>query len=254
MACDKCYECNCNDGRQYCQDCLPDEGTWLVNKAEKPEPFYADKNHAYIDPKNSVWILSHDRSEMIKLNGSGGENQGKTYKAGTGISIVGDTISSTVQDTDTITTVSAGEGVLVSKNANNYSVSLDKSKVPSNERLANVEKQIGELKAPSGTATIKVLGKDGITATQLPTKDFEVGLDKATQDKLKKTDNIKVDTMRNYLQATSGEGWWGDRSFNPYNGNNYRVREDTPFAGYQSLQNLGLESFSFFPVNTPTLI
>ena len=192
MTCNKCYECDCNDGRDYCQDCLPDEGTWLIVKSEKPDPFYADRNHAYMDSNQDVWILNRARDAMIKLNGTGSGNGGKTYKAGQGITISPDgTISAVVtQDRDTITTVKPGNGILVAKTNNDYTVSLDSTKVPTNERLENVERQIGELKAPKGVASVSVIGKDGIVSTQTATKDWEVKLDPAVKANIDKVKSI----------------------------------------------------------------
>ena len=217
MTCNKCYECDCNDGKDYCQDCLPDEGTWLIVKSEKPDPFYADRNHAYMDSAENVWILNRARDAMIKLNGSGSGGNGKVYKAGQGITISPDgTISAVVtQDRDTITTVKPGNGILVAKTNNDYTVSLDSTKVPTNERLANVERQIGELKSPQGVATVSVLGKDGIVSTQTATKDWEVKLDpavKANIDKIPVLETKAVEVpLVNYINKYHGNGWVGKR-------------------------------------------
>lgn len=216
MTCNKCYECDCNDGRDYCQDCLPDEGTWLIVKSEKPDPFYADRNHAYMDSNENVWILNRSRDAMIKLNGTG-SGEGKTYKAGQGITISQDgTISAVVtKDNDTITTVKPGNGILVSKTNHDYTVTLDSSKVPTNERLENVERQIGELKSPKGTATVSVIGKDGIVSTQTTTKDWEVKLDpavKANIDKIPALETKAVEVpLVNYINKYHGNGWVGKR-------------------------------------------
>ena len=217
MTCNKCYECECNDGKDYCQDCLPDEGTWLIVKSEKPDPFYADRNHAYMDSNENVWILNRARTAMIKLNGTGSGGEGKTYKAGQGITISQDgTISAVVtRDNDTITTVKPGNGILVAKTNNDYTVSLDSTKVPTNERLANVERQIGELKSPQGVATVSVLGKDGIVSTQTATKDWEVKLDptvKANIDKIPALETKAVEVpLVNYINKYHGNGWVGKR-------------------------------------------
>lgn len=246
MACNKCYECGCNDGKDYCQDCFPDEGTWIITKAEKPDPFYADKNHAYLDPQNNLWILNHDRTEMIRINGSGGG--GTTYKAGQGITIANGTIS--VNNTPTVNSganilvsksdndytlslnptvannastalskantlegkvtalenrpqgkpLSQGEGIYVKDNGNYDTVSVDFNKVPSMTRFTNLEKTVGELKAPSGTVRTKVLGKNGIKATETPAKDFEVELEPAT-----KTLIDSVPDLRTRIQTLEGK-------------------------------------------------
>ena len=68
--------CNCNEttkqGKQYCQDCMPDEFHWLVPVSKEPDPFLMDRNHAYIDPNNIIYILSRDRLRAIKITTSEG--------------------------------------------------------------------------------------------------------------------------------------------------------------------------------------
>ncbi len=68
--------CNCNEttkqGKQYCQDCMPDEFHWLVPVSKEPDPFLMDRNHAYIDPNNIIYILSRDRVRAIKITTSEG--------------------------------------------------------------------------------------------------------------------------------------------------------------------------------------
>ena len=53
----------------FCQDCMPDELSWLVPVTEKPDPFLMDRVHAYITPDNVVYVLSHDRTRAIELAG-----------------------------------------------------------------------------------------------------------------------------------------------------------------------------------------
>ena len=68
--------CNCNEttkqGKQYCQDCMPDEFHWLVPVSKEPDPFLMDRNHAYIDPNNVIYVLSRDRVRAIKITTSEG--------------------------------------------------------------------------------------------------------------------------------------------------------------------------------------
>ena len=63
--------CNCNktnlQGTQYCQECMPDEVTWLVPTNGEPDPFFMDRHHAYIAPNNEVYVLSHDRTRALGL-------------------------------------------------------------------------------------------------------------------------------------------------------------------------------------------
>lgn len=66
--------CECNrtklQGKQYCQDCMPDECHWLVPVSKKPDPFLMDRNHAYIMPNNTIYVLSHDRTQVIDISGN----------------------------------------------------------------------------------------------------------------------------------------------------------------------------------------
>ena len=68
--------CGCNritnQGKQYCQECTPDEFHWLVPVSKEPDPFLMDRNHAYIDPNNIIYILSRDRLRAIKITTSEG--------------------------------------------------------------------------------------------------------------------------------------------------------------------------------------
>ena len=68
--------CGCNritnQGKQYCQECMPDEFHWLVPVSKEPDPFLMDRNHAYIDQNNIIYILSRDRLRAIKLTTSEG--------------------------------------------------------------------------------------------------------------------------------------------------------------------------------------
>lgn len=68
--------CGCNEtpkqGKQYCQECMPDEFHWLVPVSKEPDPFLMDRNHAYIDQNNIIYILSRDRLRAIKLTTSEG--------------------------------------------------------------------------------------------------------------------------------------------------------------------------------------
>ena len=63
--------CGCNktnlQGTQYCQECMPDEVTWLVPTNGEPDPFFMDRHHAYIAPNNEVYVLSHDRTRALGL-------------------------------------------------------------------------------------------------------------------------------------------------------------------------------------------
>ena len=63
--------CGCNktslQGTQYCQECMPDELTWLVPTNGEPDPFFMDRHHAYITPNNEVYLLSHDRTRALGL-------------------------------------------------------------------------------------------------------------------------------------------------------------------------------------------
>ena len=67
-------ECNriTNQGKQYCQECMPDEFHWLVPVSKEPDPFLMDRNHAYIDQNSIIYILSRDRLRAIKLTTSEG--------------------------------------------------------------------------------------------------------------------------------------------------------------------------------------
>ena len=66
--------CGCNrttlQGKQYCQDCMPDEYHWLVPVAKEPDPFFMDRHHAYIMPNNTIYVLSHDRTQAIDISGN----------------------------------------------------------------------------------------------------------------------------------------------------------------------------------------
>ena len=66
--------CGCNkitlQGKQYCQDCMPDEYQWLVPMSKEPDPFLMDRNHAYIMPDNTIYVLSHDRTKAIDISGN----------------------------------------------------------------------------------------------------------------------------------------------------------------------------------------
>ena len=68
--------CNCNEttnqGKQYCQECMPSEFHWLVPVSKEPDPFLMDRNHAYIDPNNIIYVLSRDRVRAIKITTSEG--------------------------------------------------------------------------------------------------------------------------------------------------------------------------------------
>lgn len=73
MSCNNC----CNDwfslqGQQYCQDCMPDELQWLVPIKETPDPFLMDRHHAWITPDNGVYVLDHEGTKAVKINGGGG--------------------------------------------------------------------------------------------------------------------------------------------------------------------------------------
>ena len=61
-----------NQGKQYCQECMPDEFHWLVPVSKEPDPFLMDRNHAYIDPNNIIYVLSRDRVRAIKITTSEG--------------------------------------------------------------------------------------------------------------------------------------------------------------------------------------
>ena len=66
--------CGCNkttlQGKKYCQDCMPDEYHWLVPVSKKPDPFLMDRHHAYIMPNNTIYVLSHDRTQAIDISGN----------------------------------------------------------------------------------------------------------------------------------------------------------------------------------------
>lgn len=66
-----CYEISLQ-GEQYCQGCMPDEYSWLVSVDSKPDPFLMDRNHAYITPDNTVFVLDHTRSKAVPIGGGGG--------------------------------------------------------------------------------------------------------------------------------------------------------------------------------------
>lgn len=89
----------------FCQDCMPDELSWLVPVTEKPDPFLMDRVHAYITPDNVVYVLSHDRTRAIELAGGKVDIDLSpyalkadlvTYIAGQGIIIEDGVISSNV--------------------------------------------------------------------------------------------------------------------------------------------------------------
>lgn len=66
--------CGCNkttlQGKQYCQECMPDAFHWLVPVTKEPDPFLMDRNHAYIMPNNTIYVLSHDRTQAIDISGN----------------------------------------------------------------------------------------------------------------------------------------------------------------------------------------
>lgn len=66
-------------GEQFCQDCLPDEYSWLIRVNEVPDPFLMDNNHAYITPDNTVFVLDHTRSKAVPIGGGGGGIDLSTY-------------------------------------------------------------------------------------------------------------------------------------------------------------------------------
>ena len=66
--------CGCNkitlQGKKYCQDCMLDEYHWLVPVSKEPDPFFMDRHHAYIMPNNTIYVLSHDRTQAIDISGN----------------------------------------------------------------------------------------------------------------------------------------------------------------------------------------
>ena len=66
--------CGCNkttlQGKEYCQKCMPDEYHWLVPVSKEPDPFLMDRHHAYIMPNNTIYVLSHDRTQVIDISGN----------------------------------------------------------------------------------------------------------------------------------------------------------------------------------------
>lgn len=90
-------------GRQYCQNCMPDEYHWLVPVDSKPDPFFMDRHHAYITPNNKIYVLSHNRKKALELGGAGGDlaeyalkSELVKYLAGAGIVIDNNTIRTSV--------------------------------------------------------------------------------------------------------------------------------------------------------------
>ena len=103
----------------FCQDCMPDELSWLVPVTEKPDPFLMDRVHAYITPDNVVYVLSHDRTRAIELAGGKVDIDLSPYAlksdlveyiAGQGIIIKNGVISSNVDFTPVLVKVEAQEG------------------------------------------------------------------------------------------------------------------------------------------------
>ena len=74
--------CGCNkttlQGKQYCQDCMPDDYHWLVPVSKKPDPFLMDRHHAYIMPNNTIYVLSQLKSRKENLLTIGTKFNSKT--------------------------------------------------------------------------------------------------------------------------------------------------------------------------------
>lgn len=111
--------CNCGSsgrqGTQYCQECLPSIFEWLVPVKDVPDPFLMDRNHAYITPDNSVYVLDHDRVVPLDI---GGFDKTQYY---------------TKKEIDTLLSAfnsyKQGDGIII---ASDGTISLDKSVIPDN--------------------------------------------------------------------------------------------------------------------------
>lgn len=105
--------CGCNktnlQGTQYCQECMPDEVTWLVPTNGEPDPFFMDRHHAYIMPNNTIYVLSHDRTQAIDISG---------------VDDLRDKVTALEGKADADTKYTAGAGLLLNKN-NMFSLKAD---------------------------------------------------------------------------------------------------------------------------------
>ena len=73
MGCNDCQSPNLQ-GSQYCQECMPDESSVIIPDTIVPDPFLMDRNHIYLLPNGESYILNYDRTQAIKLGGSGGSS------------------------------------------------------------------------------------------------------------------------------------------------------------------------------------
>lgn len=83
-----CYSCGGNP-KTFCSECLASKDTWIAPVDVLPDPFLGDYDHLYRTPDGNLYALSPDRAEWLQVNG-----QGRTYKAGEGISITKDNVIS----------------------------------------------------------------------------------------------------------------------------------------------------------------
>lgn len=131
--------CGCNEfqgqGSQYCQDCMPDELQWLVPMESVPDPFLMDRHHAYITSDNSVYVLSKDRTQAVKINGSGNGAIIDTSKLALKTDIV---------------TYKAGDGVVISDNT----ISASKDLLDTKSDLSNINKRVTTLENKEDKDTI----------------------------------------------------------------------------------------------------
>lgn len=65
--------CNCTSKDKhsiiFCKDCLPNINDWLVPVEKVPDVFFMDRNHAYIDKDDYVYILDYTRKSYVRFGG-----------------------------------------------------------------------------------------------------------------------------------------------------------------------------------------
>lgn len=112
-----CYSCGGNPNT-WCTKCMPAEDTWVAPVDKLPDVFMGDRDHMYLLPNGDLFILSPDRTKWIKVNGTGNTTAYDDTEIKKRI-----TDLENRPDKDTITTVTQGKRIRVTKNGNDYTVS-----------------------------------------------------------------------------------------------------------------------------------
>lgn len=112
-----CTTCSGNPNT-WCTQCMPAEDTWVAPVDKLPDVFMGDRDHMYLLPNGDLFILSPDRTKWIKVNGTGNTTAYDDTEIKKRI-----TDLENRPDKDTITTVTQGKRIRVTKNGNDYTVS-----------------------------------------------------------------------------------------------------------------------------------